>query len=322
MPDIVTHATFAKDVVERIENQTIKHMLNKNQPLYYLGSQGPDVFFFNSKTKGYTRFGSFMHNNHVDDFLYESIIYLKEHYDDQLYSYLIGFLCHQALDSKAHPYVYHVTGLYQAADQDTHHFRGNHMRLERAIDSIFIQKYWNEQDPHCFRIDQKILNYKIDKDIFGPYYQYVFKKVFNRENGDQVFFSSAKNFKRYSKFLCDPKGRKKKLAKRLDQAFNRKSKLVIETLFHHQNVNESMDYLNTNNKEWRHPVNQVVSNKSFMELYNDGIIEVISIIKKVNQYLNNQIAKEELRLNIPKDSYSTGLDWRTSNSMTHFGSIF
>ncbi len=322
MPDIVTHATFAKDLSERLNNEKLKEMLNKNQYIYYLGAQGPDAFYFYKlfslkKDPEFNNFGNVMHDVKVGPFLIESICYLKENYSDELYSYICGFICHHALDRNVHPYVYYVTG------KDNMQYRGNHVRLERAIDSWFIINKWDTKKPHRFKIYQKIFGYQLDKNIFVSYYNNILNKVYQKENGGEVFLNSVKYFKKYSKLIYDHFGFKKKFFHIIDKTINKKSKIVLETLCYYDNIDKTIDYLNINKKEWLHPVvKEMTSTESFLELYEKGISEALDEIGIINMYLENIRTVEDLKTKIKDLSYSTGLPCIKQDKMINFNVIF
>lgn len=318
MADIITHTTFALDVVKTINNLKLVENIYKNKDLYFLGAQGPDVFFFHSllpfnKRSSYKRFGNIMHETKTKAFLFESFNYLKSNYDEKLLSYLLGFLCHHALDRNVHPYIYHVSGFGKKK------YRGNHLRIERAIDSYFITKYWDEEKPHRFKI-HRLFNFEIDKKVFIPFYNYILLKVYNKNNGGKAFIKSFNNYKRYVKFIYDPMGVKKKIAKFFDKFNN--SRLVFEAIFNYQSDFLGIDYLNLNKKTWSHPVlKDEVSCDSFIDLYNKALIEVSEEIKQINLFLNNQITEKKLSLVIKDLSYATGLPCDGENVMTNFNVI-
>lgn len=328
MPDVITHATFALDLAKKIDNNNLRRILVDNKYIYFLGSQGPDVFYFirlfsrKGKLSEFNNLGNIMHNNKADDFILESIKYLKDNYSEILHSYITGLICHQALDSIAHPYIYYLTGIYNVNDSNSLQYRGNHLRLERAIDSIFLKTRWYVKKPHKFKIFKKILKYNIDKVIFKPYFDNVLYNVFNKKDGGTAFIKSASNFKRYAKIIYDPIGYKKKLAKLLDKFINKSGKIVLETLFYRNNIKENIDYLNLKRKKWQHPVNKEVFESSFIDLFNDGLLNAKREVLVMMDYLDNKITFEDIKNKVSNLSYSTGIDWHEGNNMCFFKNIF
>ena len=46
MPASYTHQQFGNQVLNKLENTTIKKIINDNLNLYNIGLQGPDILFF------------------------------------------------------------------------------------------------------------------------------------------------------------------------------------------------------------------------------------------------------------------------------------
>ena len=80
-----------------------------------------------------------MHRSDTDKFLINMVDYVKKNLDKETYSFLVGFICHYALDVKIHPYVYYHVGVYKKDDPKTHHLRGLHLKFERSIDALMIE---------------------------------------------------------------------------------------------------------------------------------------------------------------------------------------
>lgn len=104
MPAATTHVEFAKDVLRHLP-QNIHDQIT-NYPMYYLGSQGPDMLFFSSASipkLTLKPLGDLMHDEHVRDVI--RFFEARCMNDDDLRSYFYGYLCHYALDSTVHPLV-------------------------------------------------------------------------------------------------------------------------------------------------------------------------------------------------------------------------
>lgn len=136
MPAATTHVEFAKDVLSTLPQDKQKKI--KNLGMFYLGSQGPDLFFFShySYLPGtLKKYGDLMHREKV----FESISFLyKSCINDDLYSYYCGYLCHYALDSIVHPIV------YAFADNEAGLTKGNpgviHVRMEAELDTWILHQ--------------------------------------------------------------------------------------------------------------------------------------------------------------------------------------
>lgn len=131
MPAATTHVEFAKDVLRTLPQDRKQKITNSG--MFYLGSQGPDLFFFSHYSylpRSLKKYGDLMHREKV----FETVHYLYERCKDDtdLYSYYCGFLCHYALDSLVHPIV------YAFADKEAALTEGNpgiiHVRIEAEYD--------------------------------------------------------------------------------------------------------------------------------------------------------------------------------------------
>ena len=104
MPAATTHIEFAKDVLRTLDEEQRRKITNLH--MFWLGSQGPDMLFFSKASilpGSLHKYGNLMHNAKV-----AKVMDFFEHWsadDPDLYSYYMGFLCHYALDSTAHPLI-------------------------------------------------------------------------------------------------------------------------------------------------------------------------------------------------------------------------
>ena len=136
MPAATTHAEFAKSVYEAMPEE--KKQKITSLPMYYLGSQGPDLFFFHRYMflpNSLHQYGNLMHSQKVK----ETIAYMKAHTPTPaLHSYYCGFLTHYSLDAFCHP----IINAFAKMEQDLHgtHAREAHFRLEGEIDGWLLNK--------------------------------------------------------------------------------------------------------------------------------------------------------------------------------------
>ena len=136
MPAATTHAEFAKSVYDAMSENQKKEITSF--PMYYLGSQGPDLFFFHRYMflpNSLNQYGSMMHADRVK----ETIAYMKSHSPTPaLRSYYLGFLTHYALDSTCHP----IINAYAKKEFDLEGTNESeaHFRIEGEIDSWLLNR--------------------------------------------------------------------------------------------------------------------------------------------------------------------------------------
>lgn len=136
MPAATTHVEMAKEVYA-LSAYLQSHITDKQ--MFYLGSQGPDLLFFNraSILPGSTKkYGNLMHVAKVKEVIHYFEDYSKN--DPLLRSYFLGYLCHYCLDSIAHPLIY---GVAHALHTESGPSEGEiHVTLESAIDLHILKK--------------------------------------------------------------------------------------------------------------------------------------------------------------------------------------
>jgi len=317
MPDSATHIFFARDALEKTKINKLK--ITDNIHLYYLGAQGPDPFFYFNYAPwkdnlGVSKFGGIVHRTNTRDFFLTYMRHLKENYTDEGFAFIAGWICHYALDSTAHPYVFHVTGNY--INEETIKYRGNHLALEKAIDSIMIKERGYKK---FFFNPARFYKLKSIPNSIISILDKTFKEVYSVDNMGKIYAKAYKNFKNNLRIMqYDPIGIKKLIFKFID-LFSRKSYHVYSNLSYFNNVKKGVDYRNLKKNTWNHPVfADEKSNDSFVELFNKGVEKATKIIDDLPKYFNNDFDLYEL---FDNSSYETGKDSSKTYIMTSFNSI-
>ncbi len=318
MPDMMTHAFLALDVMNNLSN---KEVIEENKEVFLIGAQGPDPYFYYNfypwkNSSNIPDFGGIMHSSKTRDFFLTYLEYLKTNYSDEGLAFILGWMCHYSLDTNAHPYVFYVTGIYEG-DVETRKYRGNHLALEKGIDSIFLRNKGidsNKYNPAkktftLFEIPESVTNI-LDLTIF---------KVYQEIDMGLMYDYGYKHFKKSINILQhDPRGIKKRLVKILD-FFDRKGTHVYETLSYYDNVLPNVDYLNLEKKDWKHPTDGEISNESFMELYEKAIKKASHMIEETLKHIEDDtISVDDLFENF---GYDKGKDCTIKTKMKYFNSI-
>ena len=135
MPDIVVHNAMGTEVLIRLPIEITAAI---NHEIFRFAVMGPDPyfcyrFFLPSRfRKGVYRRGGLMHNKKVNMFLMELA---RRSQSREMFSFLAGFLCHFALDSKTHPYIDSM-----AAYRDD-----MHCAIERTLDVMELERSGRER---------------------------------------------------------------------------------------------------------------------------------------------------------------------------------
>lgn len=130
MPSTYSHYRYGKDVLALLPEST-QALVSKYRQLYDIGLHGADIFLyyepmgFNAVKK--TCFT--VHKEYGDELFTRLIPVMQGAADpDAAKAYLIGFVCHYALDKVCHPYVEKVNSLQQVG----------HTELETDLDRNFM----------------------------------------------------------------------------------------------------------------------------------------------------------------------------------------
>ena len=146
MPGFVTHYFFGLSCYRHIPSEELKHAIRSNRTAYLLGLQGPDIFFYHLpllRHHNHKNIGSYLHGHRTREFFSSAIGQIGSYHTleerETALAYLCGFLCHYALDSRCHPYVYARAG-YRAGSGENASIAG-HADLEMVIDAKILDHY-------------------------------------------------------------------------------------------------------------------------------------------------------------------------------------
>lgn len=107
MPALYAHNKFGKLVIKTLPEHLLE-IIKKYPNSFRIGLQGPDtLFFFNPIFKNkINQLGRTIHRADAYTFFENSLSILSaQGYNSSCHAYILGFICHYALDKKCHPYV-------------------------------------------------------------------------------------------------------------------------------------------------------------------------------------------------------------------------
>ena len=104
MPAAYAHLTFGRRVLDALPGGALKDLIQKRTDLFEIGLLGPDILFFYQPLRHHpvNRIGHELHDKSGTFFLDREVC--KQATEEQL-AYLLGFICHYALDSECHTLV-------------------------------------------------------------------------------------------------------------------------------------------------------------------------------------------------------------------------
>lgn len=307
MPDLITHQYLGEQVLASLPEAMAAPV---KKDIFLHTTPGPDIWFTlgfaGGKSKAKSQRGNYMHNHNTGVFLTALARESRTAEDkDSMYSYLSGFLCHYALDSIAHPYIVYRTGEYDGSES-TRPYRGNHTRLERAIDCWVIREKYGLV-PGRFSITDTFLPLKALPESMREPLNRAYASVYGWENvwtdlntaiGDQRFFY---------RLMRDPLH----LVNGLTRLFNDGKSHLDYRLLSYQNRDldsETVDYLNKSHTQWQYSfAPAITSTASFPELLELARQKARQLIEIIYYYVYHN-AEYDLPSLIGNDSYATGLD--------------
>ena len=139
MPSNVMHNYLAKCALIRLDDN-IKEIIQGDEKAYLVGAQGPDVLFYlRYEKETISKLGYNIHKNfNAREFFTRSAVYASDCQSDTVTAYLMCMLCHYALDSVMHPYVYaREKQLIPYYDESSH--KPMHVVFESALDYMCIK---------------------------------------------------------------------------------------------------------------------------------------------------------------------------------------
>ena len=130
MPSTYSHYRFGKDVLALLPPE-LQTLIEKHRPLYDMGLHGADIcLYYEPMTFNAVKKTCFaVHKEYGDELFSRMAQRLAEVADPEAFkAYLLGFVCHYALDKVCHPYVEKVHSLQQVS----------HTELETDLDRNFM----------------------------------------------------------------------------------------------------------------------------------------------------------------------------------------
>ena len=310
MADIYLHSRLAEEVIKELDYEFDKKLV-------FMGAQGPDPLYYNMQSKehkDYRYYADRMHDTNTKNLFKNMINHIKHHNNQITYSWLVGFICHYALDVKIHPYVYHNVGVYKKDKPETHKYRGLHLKFERSIDAVMIEKELgfkaNKLSLHKTYFTQKLVPLDVMKVM-----EHTLKQTYGKDNGGTMYLIAVnKMYGNVKKIIKDRFGIKKQLYKIID-LFTKQDMFFKDLSFY--NHIEQYDFLNEQKKTWHHPITNESFNSSVEDLFNEAKVFALELIKKTDACLKDACI-DDLDSVFTNLSFNSGLDCDLHDEMKYF----
>jgi len=325
MPGTITHAYFALDVYDHLDNKIQKRLVDNLEHLKTF-AQAPDILFFYTNinhniSKEIRKLGTHIHNNKSKDFFINLITYIKKHKlekNAEVIAFLYGFITHYVLDSTIHPYIFYKTGIFNKNRKITYKYNALHRDMEAYIDAYMVYTKAGIK-PKTFKVHNFCFNIHSFSKSLEDTINHVFKETFNENNIAHIYLKSIKQMRLFFYiFKYDPYGIKRFKYRLFDKILP-ESILKTESVSYHVHQKEKLYYLNLEKNKWNHPVSEnEIYNLSFIELYRISLDKTISIINQVNEALYNKKDISTLDNVFLDLSYITGKPCEEKQKLQYF----
>ena len=303
MPSSIVHAYIGLDTLNKL-NSKPKSIIEKHIDNYKVYCQNMDVLYFyhilllfNNKVQD---LGHKIHYENTNDFFKILIEDNKENKDHELFTFIAGLITHYRADSTIHPYVNYIS----ENNSETKRFN-DHFAMETYLDNYFIKERMKINHKK-YNNTKFVFNYQ-KKNIIKDEITKVYQKLYNYPNMGKKYYRALDemrfvfNHVRYDKY-----GIKKNIYKIIDlNPF--KSIPRVRYLSYYFDLDHNDEYLNTNHNTWYNPSNkELVSTKSFHDLYQDVLDKASTTINELYEYIYNN-KKIDIDKLIGNLSYANGL---------------
>lgn len=267
MPNIITHCLFGKDVFKQLQSHELQRILQNNSKEFMIGCNGPDFFFFykffESQHASFRQLGSLVHAQKINQFYEVALKQIELTKDSTLkeamMAYVIGHLCHWALDSSAHPYIFYKTGNYTGMSESMHH------RFESMLDAMMLkEKEGKTIVEFNFPSLSKTSEHNVEaiSNIYIP----VMKEVYHETITQQQIHDALSDWYHIQKLLRDTTGLKTKILNVYEK--KKKHPWLYSGNVIPKTIDETYDVMNRQHQQWCYPIDDTKkSHESFLEIY-------------------------------------------------------
>ena len=320
MPATATHAFFAKDVYDILPDN-IQSLIDVKRSMMFAQSTD-SLTFYNLFSilpgKSIRKYQSIFHSRQSQEFFMNLLRYIRDNdiVDTDVYSFLMGFICHFSLDSTVHPYVIYKCGMFNKKDANTYKYNNIHAFMEAFLDNDMISRRL-KINPYKFNYGKFCFDTRKFSDNLNKTIDYAFYNTFHWQNMSSIYYKSLKQMKfSINTFRRDPYGIKKFFYKLAD-TFTPRSCFRYEAISYHVPLEDKFNYLNNNHTLWRNPTSyNMTSTLSFVDLYLKAIKQAKVLVCASFDYLNGKDI--DLEQVFPDISYVTGLDWKKNKELKYF----
>lgn len=200
MPSSITHQLIAEETLKRLPEQ-IRNIIERSPDEYFLGAQGPDVFFFyRIGNRSEYNLGKFLHRYRVYNVFSFFLNALREDTPprftpasrEKALSYILGYITHYCADSSFHPFVYNYLDEHKCEKRI-------HQQMENDWDVYFLRELRGKSAENFrFALSSKEI---IEDGSVARLYGCLARALGRDDIEKSKFDNGVKNFCRYLKFF-------------------------------------------------------------------------------------------------------------------------
>ncbi len=315
MPNLVTHYLCGLDAFKSLKNSNCRQLIDEYRNVFNLGLQGPDILFYyevwpwSSKSLD-TNIGQTMHISKVNRMFRAFIDYIilqSGYVKNVLTVYLMGFICHNIMDSIAHPYIFYRSGFNTFEKNNENLFLCYHRRFETSVDVLLCKKFLNKK-VYEISPDSLIKVNETELSQISEMYKSAVKSVYNSDISTKKIIRAVKEMQLVEKLLKDPRGLKKKLVGFIDNVFY--GFPLFSSLIFPLELKDGLDYLNLSRREWCMPHDETIkSSKSFVDLFYEASEKTRCLCDELYfAFFQNSSNISNIINQLGNNSYTTGID--------------
>lgn len=305
MPAIHTHLLLGEKSIAISNCNRLRNVIKQHQNVFFLGNQGPDPFMYygmlpwdrNDHVEEIWRCSDDIHSGKPTAFFKPILEKVKKQQDETLIAFAAGFICHHALDSTAHPYVY-----YHVATVNDH-MPGLHRIFEKQLDYAILTEFAlnvkQYQGYHKVKVKQD------DLAKLSLLVQQGAKEGLGIDIDEHWYGYAAQSFYKGEKLLYDPYGVKKNVLIWLGR-FVGKEDLAREMMMP-KTYDEQLDAFNRKKQVWYNPTDENVSSAgTFLQIFDLAAKKAANALAMLEKYLDDQATLQQVLDCIGDGSYENG----------------
>ncbi len=292
MPAILTHYSFASDM--------LSHCSSSFQKAIFIGTQGPDPFFFygqlpwKRRSKDHlevNRFGSFLHHTDIAPIYSAMMKIASNSKDKELYfAYIEGLWLHYCLDRECHAYIFPSSGF--SSDPIVNKRYGVlHTYFETMIDSLIstLKGIYTVRPQKYLSISRKEL-----RKISLLWYKTNLETLNDPSIHENTFYLSLKDYRSVLRLTNTPHYFSKAFITLISGKDSLPSAMNIPN--HIPSKLSSVDFLNKNHSSWPDMVNGKKHTESFFELEDLAKRDFIEVHRLIERAKSGEDVLKELSL--------------------------